>query len=96
MDTGTAVLKRERLAARVTPEQKKLFLRAAELTGRSLTEFLVASAQTAAEEAIRTHQVIELTANSTQQFVKAFLNPGKPSETMKKYNSKYQRLVTRK
>ena len=44
--------KEERLEARVTPEQKKLIARAAALRGFSVTEFVVASAQQAASEAI--------------------------------------------
>ena len=52
-----ANLRTERVAARVTPEQKRLLQRAAELTGRSLTDFILSSAQEKAEETLRTHRV---------------------------------------
>lgn len=45
--------RRERLEARISPEQKALLERAAALEGRSLTDFVVASAQAAAHETIR-------------------------------------------
>ena len=47
----------ERLEARISPEQKQLFERAADLQGRSLTEFVVRSTQEAAQEAIRDHNL---------------------------------------
>ena len=40
--------KQERLEARVTPDQKRLIERAAELRGTTVTEFVVVSAQQAA------------------------------------------------
>jgi len=52
-----ANLRTERVAARVTPEQKSLLQPAAELTGRSLTDFILSSAQEAAEETPRTRRV---------------------------------------
>ncbi len=69
--------KSERVAARITPDQKMLFQRAAALHGRSLTDFLVASAQEAAEKTIRSHEVITLSARDSKAFVEALLNPSK-------------------
>ncbi len=66
-----------RVAARITPDQKMLFQRAAALRGRSLTDFLVASAQEAAEQTIRSHEVITLSARDSKAFVEALLNPAK-------------------
>jgi len=44
--------KKERLEARITPEQKRLIARAAELRGTSVTDFVVVSAQQAAKDTI--------------------------------------------
>lgn len=48
----TAPVKYERLEARISPEQKRLFQRAAELQGRTLTDFVVASVNDAAQRVI--------------------------------------------
>ncbi len=82
MGTTVRNVKRERLEARVTAEQKALIERAAELAGRTLTDFMIGSLQTAAEEAIRTHQVLELTARETEGFIEALENPPRPVERL--------------
>lgn len=85
--------RRERLEARVTPEVKALIQRAADLTGRGLTDFLVSSARTAAEETIRTHEVIRLSARDSAAFVEAFLNPPEPNEKLRAAAEDYRRFV---
>lgn len=56
--------KRERLEARVSPEQKALFERAARLQKRSLTDFIIGALHEAAARAIRDHEVLTLTRPS--------------------------------
>jgi len=87
--------KRDRLEARVTAQQKELVQRAAELSGRSLSDFIVSSLQTAAEEAMRTHQVLQLTARSTEAFLAALLNPPAPNERLRRAAHEYLELVER-
>lgn len=91
----TATTKHARLEARVTQQQKELVRRAADLSGLTLSDFVVSSLQSAAEEAIRTHQVIELTARSTEAFVKALLNPPAPSERLRAAAREYLASVDR-
>ena len=79
----TTPIKSERLEARVTPEQKALFQRAADLAGRSLTDFIVSSLQAAAEEAVRTHQVIRLTAEESAAFAAALLDSPPPNARLR-------------
>lgn len=79
-----SAVKRERLEARVSPEQKALFQRAADLTGRSLTDFVVSSVQAAAEETIRTHEVIRLSEGATRQIIEAMLNPPEPNDNLRR------------
>ncbi len=83
MSAATRPGKHERLEARITPEQKALFQRAADLTGRSLTDFVVSSVQEAAEAAIRTHQMLELTARETEAFLAALEHPPAPNERLR-------------
>jgi uncharacterized protein (DUF1778 family) len=73
----------ERIEARVTREQKKLFERAAALEGCSLTDFLLASAQAAATEAISRHQVLKLSGEDQRLFVEALLNPPTPNKALR-------------
>lgn len=95
MKATTSSQKRERLEARITPEQKELFQRAASLTGRSLSDFVIGSVQEAAAEAIRSHQVLELTARESEAFASALLNPPEPSEALRAGASRYRKLVVR-
>jgi len=68
-------LKGERIVARVNAEQKRLFQRAAALQGRSLSDFLVDSAQDAAQRAIRDAEVMVLGARNSAAFVAGLLDP---------------------
>jgi uncharacterized protein (DUF1778 family) len=86
-----AVRKRaERIEARVTPEQKKLIERAAALEGRSLTDFLLASAQAAATEVISRHQVLKLSPEDQRLFVEALLNPPAPNKALRASVAQYR------
>jgi uncharacterized protein (DUF1778 family) len=82
-----------RLEARISPEQKRLFERAADLQGRTLTEFVVRSAQEAAREAIREHELISLTARDTKAFVNALLKPPAPSARLKRAAARYTSIM---
>ena len=95
MDRTVSTGKRERLEARITPEQKALFLRAAHLAGRSLTDFVIGSAQAAAEETIRTHQVLELTARDAEAFLAALRDPPAPNERLRTAADRYRALGSR-
>ncbi|MEN3213985.1 DUF1778 domain-containing protein [Methylorubrum populi] len=69
----------ERLEARISADQKNLFLRAAELQGRTLTDFVIASVHEAAVRAIDEMQAIRLTEQESRAFAEAVLNPPEPS-----------------
>lgn len=84
------IVKRERLEARISAEQKALLQRAADLLGRTLSDFIVASAQRAAEEVIREHTIVTLTAQDSQAFVEALLNPPPPSERLRAAAARYK------
>ena len=81
----------ERLEARVSREQKDLFTRAAELQGRSLTDFLVASCQQAAIETVRTLDAMRLSERDRQAFVWVLLNPPVPAKTLERAAKRYRK-----
>jgi len=70
--------KPERLEARLSRWQKRLIARAARLRGTTVTDFVVASAQEAAEAAIREGRVLKLSPEASAVFVEAILNPPPP------------------
>lgn len=90
---STRGAKSERLEARVTSQQKELLQRAAELQGLSLTDFLVMSAQNAAEATIREHSIIALTARDSRAFAEALLNPGQPNDRLRDAFARHNRQV---
>ncbi len=75
--------KKERLEARITPEQKDLFTRAAAINGLTLTSFVIASAQEKAVTTVRDYEAITLSDNDRKVFVDALLNPPEPSEALR-------------
>lgn len=85
----TADLKSERIATRVTAEQKSKIAQAAALRGRSLTDFMVESAQRAAEAVLEESHVIRLSAEHQKRFAEALLKPSKPNEALKAASRAY-------
>jgi uncharacterized protein (DUF1778 family) len=80
----------ERVEARVTPEQKKLLERAAALEGRSLTDFVLSSAQAAAAETISRHELLKLTREDQDVFVAALLKPPAPNKALRTAAARYR------
>ncbi|HYI14145.1 MAG TPA: DUF1778 domain-containing protein [Thermomicrobiales bacterium] len=85
--------KAARLEARITPDQKELIERAAALSGRSMTDFIVSAVESAAAETIRTHQVMRLTLDDTAALLKSLENPPEPSERMLRLAARYREFV---
>lgn len=91
-----AASRKERVDARVTQEEKRLFERAASLSGCSLTSFVVSTCVTAAREVIRDHEIINLSAADREAFVTALCNPPEPNEALKSAARGYDEVVTRR
>ena len=85
--------KKERLEARVTPDQKRLIERAAELRGTTVTDFVVASAQQAAAETIRDFESVKLRHEAREVFVQALLNPAPPNAAAKAAAERYKQRI---
>ncbi len=84
-----------RLEARVTADQKALLLHAATLSGRTLSEFVLASAQAAAAKIIEEHETIRLNRKEQIAFVTALLQPPAPSVRLQKAAAKYRQQLGR-
>ncbi len=82
-----------RLEARMTTEQKALLQRAAALSGRTLSEFVLASAQEAASRVIREHEIIRLSRTEQVTFVTALLKPRAPNARLREAAAKYRQQM---
>ncbi|MGH8324698.1 MAG: DUF1778 domain-containing protein, partial [Steroidobacteraceae bacterium] len=82
----------ERVEARVTSEQKQLLERAAALEGRSMTDFIIASAQNAAADTIARYEVLQLSPRDQSAFVDALLNPPAPNDALRAAAARYRTL----
>jgi uncharacterized protein (DUF1778 family) len=83
--------KRARIDVRASASQKALLERAAALEGRSLSEFVLAYAQPAAERTIREQSVIALSTRDSETFVEALLNPPEPNERLRTAWERYRK-----
>jgi len=93
LDAARPATKTARLDARVSQEQKALIQRAADLQGRSLTDFIVASLQESAKRAIEEHETIVLNAEASRLFVEALLHPPKPNEALRDAARLHRKLI---
>ena len=82
-----------RLEARVDPEIKALWQKAADLEGRTLTDFVIASVQAAACKVIQQHQTLKLSVEDSEALVNALLNPPKPNDTLKTAALRYTQVM---
>jgi uncharacterized protein (DUF1778 family) len=64
-----------RLGVRITPDALAAVRRAAEIQGRSVSDFVVAAAWEAAVRTIEQTQMIRLSLEDQRAFVEAILNP---------------------
>ena len=83
----------ERVEARLNSEQKRRIEYAASLTGTSLSDFMVSSADHAAVQTIQQHEVWTLTDQDRQTVVEALLHPLKPSAHMKAAVRRYRKRM---
>lgn len=82
-----------RFEARVSPERKSLWKRAADIRGDTLTEFVVSSVDAVAERTIREAEFRELTQRDRVAFVKALLEaPAAPNENLRNAAERHARM----
>jgi uncharacterized protein (DUF1778 family) len=82
-----------RIEARIAPEALAVVKRAAELQGRSVSDFIVAAAQEAAARAIEETQIIRLAVDDQRSFAAAILDPPPPSESLRYAADAYRTLI---
>ena len=83
----------ERLEARITKKQKEFFRRAAEMQGRSLSDFVVKALSDAATEVIEKDRIITLTMEEQATVMKALLNPPAPGAKLRAAVKRYRKVM---
>jgi uncharacterized protein (DUF1778 family) len=83
----------ERLEARIAPEALAIVRRAAELQGRSVSDFVVAAAQEAAQKTVSEVEVIRLSRAAQEQFAKLLTRPPAPNAVLKKALARHRSLI---
>lgn len=82
-----------RLEARISTDLHAMLKRAAELQGRTMTDFVVAAVQDAAQNAITQAEVIRLSLADQECFAQALLSPPKASPALKRAFTRRRKLL---
>ena len=84
-----------RFDARLNEEQKVLLQKAADLEGRTMTDFVLRSAEAAAERTLQDRSMVILSARETEAFVNAVLNPADPGPILRAAAQQYKNRAGR-
>jgi len=84
MATTTPAAKRETLNLRVRPQDRSLIDRAAQLLGKSRTDFLLDAARRAAQDALLDQTLFRVSPKAYAQFVARLDAPPAPNEKLRK------------
>ena len=92
--TPRRATKSARLVARVSPEDKLVIARAAELKGASLAEFVITEAKAAASRVMEDARLLRLSAEESQRLMGALLAPVRKSPaSVVRAKKRYQKSV---
>ena len=83
-----------RLEARISFDLHATLKRAAELQGRTMTDFVVSAVQEAAQRAIEQAEIVRLSVADQQCFAQALLNPPEPAPAMRRAFARRADLLT--
>ena len=89
----TESMRTSRVEARIAPDALAVVRRAAEIQGRSLSDFLVAAALKDAHRTIEEAQIIRLSVTDQHRFATALLNPPPLAPAMKRALQARKRLL---
>jgi uncharacterized protein (DUF1778 family) len=93
MATNTDQKSMARLEARLSPEIKALLQKAADLEGRTLTDFVVTSLEAEAYRVIEKHQTLKLSIEDSEAFVDAVLHSPQPNHALQAAALRYKQEI---
>src|SRR3984893_10753020 len=82
-----------RIEARIAPNALAIVKRAAEIQGRSVSDFVVAAAQEAAHRTIEETEIIRLSVEDQRLLADALLNPPEPTPALVRAAENHRRLL---
>jgi uncharacterized protein (DUF1778 family) len=82
-----------RIEARISPEALSIVRRAAEIQGRSISDFIVAAAQDAARRTVSETQHIRLTIAEHERVMNLLRNPPPPTPAWKRAEKAHRKLI---
>lgn len=82
-----------RLEARISTDLHAMLKRAAELQGRTMTDFVVAAVQEAAQHAIEQAEVMRLSLADQACFAQALLAPPQPAPALERAFARRRALL---
>jgi uncharacterized protein (DUF1778 family) len=82
-----------RLEARISPDLRALLRRAAEIEGRTVTDFVIQAVQQAAQNTIERTTVIRMSLLDQQAFAEAMLNPPPMAPALKRAFERRRKLL---
>jgi uncharacterized protein (DUF1778 family) len=83
----------ERVEARLSRDALAVVERAAEIEGRSVSEFIADAAQKVARKTIEETTMIRLAVEDQRRMWEALLNPPEPNEALRRAFEAHKRLV---
>ncbi len=87
------LIRTARLEARIAPEALVVVKRAAEIQGRSVSDFVVEAAQQAAQKTIEETSIIRLSLEDQRKIAEAILNPPEPNDALRRAFAAHKKLV---
>jgi len=87
------ITRTSRIEARISPDALAVVKQAAELQGRSVSDFVVSAAQEAAHRTIEEVGIIRLSAEDQRRFVDLLLNPPAPSPALLRAKEAHAQLI---
>jgi uncharacterized protein (DUF1778 family) len=82
-----------RIEARIAPDVLAAVKRAAEIQGRSVSDFVVSAAREAANRTIAETDIIRLSVEGQRAFAEAIINPPAPTAKLREAFAIHRRLV---
>ena len=94
--TSSALPRLARLEARIAPDIHAMLKRAAEIEGRSLTDFVVSAAAAAARSALESEHIIRLSRDDQKAFVESLISPNLSSvPAIERAKINHERLIAK-
>lgn len=84
-----------RLEARISPDVLAAVKRAAEIQGRSISDFVVTAAHEVARKTIEEAHIIRLSVSDQRKLMESLLNPPKPTAALRGAMQTHKRLISK-